>query len=97
MKKDNKYFALNGYFDEEGKLQSFPGKKQKKKQALMLQFLAEKFSLDEKYTEKEVNEILNQNHTFKDPATLRRLMFGQGIFDRTIDGRSYWLKADEAS
>jgi len=89
--EDHKYFALQGYFDDEGKLQNFPGKKQKKKQLLMLQFLAEKFSADEKYTEKEVNEILNQNHTFNDPATLRRLMFGQGILDRTIDGRSYWL------
>lgn len=89
--EDNKYLALNGYFDEAGKLKNFPGKKQKKKQALMLQFLAEKFATDQKYTETEVNEILNENHTFNDPATLRRLMFGQGILDRTIDGRSYWL------
>jgi len=95
MKEDNKYFALRGYFDEKGKLQNFPGKKQKKKQALMLQFLAEKFTSDKKYTEAEVNEILNQNHTFNDPATLRRLMFGKGIIDRTIDGHSYWLKAAE--
>jgi len=97
MIENNKYFALNGYFNEEGKLQNFPGKKQKKKQALVLQFLAEKFAFEKKYTEKEVNEILNQNHTFNDPATLRRLMFGSNIFDRTIDGRSYWLKAVEES
>jgi len=91
MKNESQYVELKGYFNEEGKLQNFPGKKQKKKQALMLQFLAEKFETDQKYTETEVNEILNENHTFNDPATLRRLMFGQGILDRTIDGRSYWL------
>lgn len=93
--ENNKYYALNGYFNEAGKLQNFPGKKQKKKQALVLQFLAEKFSDNQNYTETEVNEILNQNHTFNDPATLRRLMFGQGILGRTIDGRRYWLKQAE--
>ncbi len=94
MNKNNKYTALRGYFNEEGKLQNFPGKKQKKKQALMLQFLAEQFSADKKYSEQEVNDILNEHHTFNDPATLRRLMFGKGIIDRTIDGRSYWLTSN---
>lgn len=81
---------LKGYLDDEGKYSKFPGKKQKKKQALMLQSLASKFDADKKYTEKEVNEILNQHHSFNDPATLRRLMFGSKLLDRTLDGRSYW-------
>lgn len=82
---------LKGYLDEEGKFNKFPGKKQKKKQALMLQSLASKFDSEKKYTEKEVNEILNQYHSFNDPATLRRLMFGSKLLDRTLDGKSYWL------
>ena len=81
---------LKGYLDDEGKFDKFPGKKQKKKQALMLQSLADKFEIDKKYTEKEVNEILNQHHSFNDPATLRRLMFGSRLLGRTLDGRSYW-------
>ncbi|MFK7775749.1 MAG: DUF2087 domain-containing protein [Saprospiraceae bacterium] len=82
---------LNGYLDENGKFDRFPGKKQKKKQAAMLYALAQKFEFGKKYTEKEVNEILNQYHSFNDPATLRRLMFGNKLINRTLDGKSYWL------
>ena len=86
-----KYQPLDGYRDENGKFTQFPGKRQKKKVQLMLSFLAEKFEAGKTYDEKEVNEILNNHHTFKDPAILRRLMFGAKIFDRTLDGRKYWL------
>ena len=85
------YNSLKGYLDENGKFDRFPGKKQKKRQALMLQFLADKFESGKKYTEKQVNDILNQHHSFNDPATLRRLMFGSGLINRTLDGRAYWL------
>lgn len=86
-----KYAELKGYTDEAGKFDRFPGKRQKKKQDIMLSFLATKFEVGKKYTEMEVNEILNQYHSFNDPATLRRLMFGKGLLNRTIDGKSYWL------
>ena len=82
---------LKGYIDENGKFDRLPGKRQKKKLALMLKFLSEKFEKGSNYTEKEVNEILNQNHSFNDPATLRRMMFGSKLINRTIDGKSYWL------
>ncbi|MEM7372072.1 MAG: DUF2087 domain-containing protein [Bacteroidota bacterium] len=85
------YSSLSGYIDSAGKFDRLPGKKQKKKQALMLQFLAEKFEEGITYTEREVNDILNQHHSFKDPATLRRLMFGSGLINRTMDGKAYWL------
>lgn len=85
------YKVLNGYIDDEGKFEKMPGKKQKKKVALMLQFLAEKFEAGREYSEMEINEILNQHHSFNDPATLRRLMLGDKLFKRTIDGRKYWL------
>ena len=87
----DKYVSLNGYLDDAGKFERLPGKRQKNKQNLMLQYLAEKFQRGQNYSEKEVNEILNQHHSFGDPATLRRLMFGRGLLDRTIDGKSYWL------
>lgn len=82
---------LKGYLDDKGKFDRLPGKRQKKKQASMLQFLAQKFEMGKKYSEKEVNEILNQHHSFEDPATLRRLMFGKKLLNRTLDGKSYWL------
>jgi len=86
-----KYKMLQGYQDEDGKFHSFPGKRQKEKQALMLQYLASKFEAGKKYSETEVNDILNEYHSFNDPATLRRLMFGKRFINRTIDGRQYWL------
>lgn len=85
---------LKGYLDNDGKFGRMPGKKQKKKVALMLEFLAEQFELGVQYTEMEVNTILNQHHSFKDPATLRRLMFGSKLLDRTLDGKAYWRTTD---
>lgn len=87
----SKYISLNGYRDEAGKFTEFPGKRQKKKQQLMLEFLAEQFEEGRHYSEKEVNIILNQHHNFEDPATLRRLMFGSKLMNRTLDGAKYWL------
>jgi len=87
------YLSLQGYQDKEGKFHSFPGKRQKEKQTLMLEYLASKFEVGKKYSEKEINNILNQYHSFKDPATLRRLMFGKKLLNRTVDGRVYWLPA----
>lgn len=83
--------SIQGYQDKNGKFHSFPGKRQKEKQTLMLQYLASKFETNKKYSEKEVNDILNEYHSFNDPATLRRLMFGKGFINRTVDGREYWL------
>jgi len=82
--------TIKGYMNEEGRFTQFPGKRQKNKQTVMLELLASKFEHDIKYTESEVNYILNQYHTFNDPATLRRLMFGKGLLGRTLDGRTYW-------
>ena len=57
----------------------------------MLQYLASKFEASKKHSEKEVNDILNEHHSFNDPATLRRLMFGSQLINRTLDGRQYYL------
>jgi len=81
---------LKGYFDDKGMLTHFPGKKKKKKVMLLLEYLAEKFERGKTYTEKEVNQILNQFHSFNDPAILRRLLFVRRFIHRTKDGRTYW-------
>ncbi len=82
--------SLKGYQDSDGKFNRLPGKKQKKKLDEMLTVLASKFELEKEYTEIEVNEILNLYHSFNDPATLRRLLYGTKVLDRTLDGRKYW-------
>lgn len=91
----NEFATLKGYFDESGKLSSYPGKRQKKKQALILRYLADQFENNCRYNENEVNEILNQHHSFNDPASLRRFLIGMGFLCRTIDGRTYWKGGPE--
>lgn len=59
---------------------------------MALEFLAAKFEMGREYSEKEVNEILNQNHTFGDPALLRRELYMKKLLDRTPDGSRYWLQ-----
>jgi hypothetical protein len=56
----------------------------------MSQYLASKFESGVTYTEKEVNTLLNQYHTFGDPALLRRELFENGLIDRMRDGSAYW-------
>ena len=61
--------SLKNFLNEEGQLKAFPAKRKMKVEALF--YLAEKFEAGREYTEKEVNALLNQWHTFGDPATLR--------------------------
>ncbi|MTB53568.1 DUF2087 domain-containing protein [Lewinella sp. W8] len=86
----DRYACLDGYRDEAGRFTQLPGKRQKIKQDLMLESLAEYFRPGLRYSEKEINETLNAHHTFNDPATLRRMMFGRKLLNRTVDGRAYW-------
>jgi hypothetical protein len=79
---------LKNYLDSEQRLKVWPARDKYKK--LALEYLAEKFSYGVTYTEKEVNEILKQAHTFHDHVLLRRELFDNYLLDRTKDCRSYW-------
>lgn len=81
---------ISGYLDSSGRISQLPGKRQKKKLDIMISYLASHFEVGRKYSEPEVNELLNAHHSFNDPATLRRLLYGTGQLDRTTDGREYW-------
>jgi len=83
--------ALKSYLDADNKLGSLPGRKQKKKLDLIIDYLSTQFQAGTVYSEAEVNAILNRHHSFKDPATLRRLLYGTGKLDRTKDGTKYWV------
>lgn len=88
------YSALKNHMDAEGRLKTWPSAgKHKALQGLALQFLAEKFEVGRVYTEKEVNAILNQHHTFEDHALLRRELFEAGLLNRQKDGSQYWRTA----
>ena len=82
---------LKNFLDEENRLKAFPSKR--KLQLCAVSYLAEKFEPGKIYTEREVNDLLNQWHTFRDPETLRRELFQNHYLDRRRDGSAYWLEA----
>ncbi len=79
---------LRHVLDGRGRLTVWPGRQ--KRQQLAIQYLAGKFDIGRDYTEREVNELLLQWHTFADAALLRRLMFDWRFLGRTTDGARYW-------
>jgi hypothetical protein len=83
---------LQPYLDEQGRVTRWPSKRNRARvQTLVLWYLASKFSIGVAYTEREVNSLLNQHHTFQDPALLRRELYEHGLIQRKRDGSVYWL------
>lgn len=73
-------YNLRGFLDRSGRLILYPSQNDKK--LIALRYLIAKFENGRDYSEKEVNSILNQWHTFKDPALLRRELFDRQFFYR---------------
>jgi hypothetical protein len=79
-----KYFKAGS----DGPLSEFP-KKEKRKIAILRQ-LIRRFDPKRKYTEAEVNQVLEA--AYHDYVTLRRYLIEYGFMDRLADGSSYWVK-----
>ncbi len=79
---------IDRFLDEDNKIKSWPAKHDMK--TAVLEYLSEKFESDVSYTEKEVNEIISNWHTFKDFFLLRRGLIELNLLSRTTDGRKYW-------
>lgn len=82
--------TLERYLNGEEKLIVYPSKRKNK--MLVLEYLVSKFDSEKNYTEKEINEILNQFHTFGDYALLRRDLIEAGFLERNNNGSAYWKK-----
>ena len=80
---------LRNFLDGSGKLTAFPAKRKMKLYALL--YLAQKIPADTDFTEREINDILLDWHTFADPATLRRELYDYRFLDRSLDGKVYRL------
>lgn len=78
--------ALRQY-DEHGRLTRWPIKFSV--QRMMLWGLWMRFDARRKYTEREVNEILNAWHLFGDHCTLRRELVNMRLLERKPDGSEY--------
>ncbi len=79
---------LKNFLDAEGRLRQWPTKQ--KLQLLAIPALAEAIPVGQRFTEREINELLNRWHTFGDPALLRRLLCDMGYLARERDGSVYW-------
>ncbi len=78
-------------FDEAGRLVRLPNKLSVQQMAMWA--LWTQFAARRKYTEKEVNAILNAHHTFGDQATLRRELINMHLLGRKSDCSEYWKEA----
>lgn len=78
-------------FDAQGRLVRLPNKYSV--QQLACWALWTHFDARRKYTEKEVNALLNAHHTFGDPATLRRELINMKLLSRKSDCSQYWKEA----
>ena len=75
-------------FDAQGRLTRLPTKRSM--QQLAMWALWTRFEARRRYSEKEVNTLLQLWHHFADPATLRREMVGMGLLARLDDCSQYW-------
>ena len=80
---------LRNFLDANGKLTAFPAKRKMKLYALL--YLSQKIPADTDFSEREINDILLDWHTFADPATLRRELYDYRFLDRSRDGKVYHL------
>ena len=76
--------------DEQGRLIQWPSKLKIKRMAI--DYLATRFAPAREYTEREVNELLLDWHTFGDWALLRRMLYSWKHLDREPDGSRYWRR-----
>ncbi len=85
--------SITMFLDNEGRIKQFPAKGEAKR--AVLTYLAEKFSCGRDYTQKEVNAIISDWHTFGDYYLLRRELIDAGLLGRVRDGSRYWKEKPE--
>ena len=79
--------VIRNYTNADGRIKFIPT--QQKKLLAILKYVVRDFEPDRKYTEKEVNEILERYN--EDYAQLRRELVEFGYMAREGGGKSYWL------
>lgn len=79
---------INKYINKDDIISIWPRKRSK--QMIVLNYMIKNFSYNRIYTEKEVNEIINNNHTFNDYFLLRRELIDARLLVRTRSGSKYW-------
>jgi predicted transcriptional regulator len=76
----------------DGQLKTIPA--QRKKLEAILRYISRSFEPNVQYTERQVNEILENYH--EDTATLRRELIGASLLARSSGGSAYWRIEDDS-
>jgi len=85
---------LKNFVDDAGRMKQWPSKQ--KLQLVAVPVFAQAIPAGRRFTEREINELLDRRHTFEDAALLRRLLCDLGYLERTRDGREYWRSSRDA-
>jgi len=56
----------------------------------VIEWLSAKFKFEKQYSEKEINKIIKEHHSFNDIALLRRELISKKFLGRKNDGSIYW-------
>jgi hypothetical protein len=80
---------LRPFLDDAGRLRQWPSRHKVQRMAAAL--LARRFEHGREYSEKDVNFIVMDGHTFADWALLRRRLVDWGYMTRESDGSRYRL------
>ena len=79
---------MNKLINNLGEIIRWPKKPPEKE--IIIKYLSTKFESDKKYTEKEINGIIDKYHLFNDTPLLRRELVSRGFLAREDDGSVYW-------
>ena len=95
MERDTLPRELRPFIDDSGRLTRWPARQ--KVQRMALTHLATRFEKDREYSEREVNFLLMDAHTFEDWAILRRMLCDWKYLDRERDGTRYRVREEPAA
>ena len=79
---------MNNLINEFDKIIRWP--KKRLEQNLVVEWLSKNFDSKKKYSEKEINKIIKECHTFDDIPLLRRELISKKYLARKDDGSEYW-------
>lgn len=85
---------LRPFVDDGGRLMQWPSRHKVQRMAVAL--IARRFEPARRYSERELNGLVMDGHTFADWALLRRSLVDWKFMARVADGSAYWL-TDEAA
>lgn len=84
---------ISRFLDKSGKITQLSQKNSIR--VAILRYLGDKFEINRDYTEKEVNAICDEWHTFSDYFLLRRELVDNELLCREPNGSRYWKPKSE--